>query len=60
VLATDCSCVLIEGYLVGLTMMAAEGLIFAKSKEGYGRMVWTIVLEGLKGVEGRLHHLRRS
>ena len=56
----ECSCELIEGYLVGLTMMAAEALIFAKSKEGYGRIVSTIVLGGLKGVEGRLHHLRRS
>ena len=59
-LAMECSCVLIEGYLVGLTMMAAEALIFAKSKRGYGRMVWTIALGGLKGVEGRLHHLRRT
>ena len=59
-LAMECSCVMIEGYLVGLTMTAAEALIFLKSKRGYGRMVWTIVLEGPKGVERRLHHLRRS
>jgi hypothetical protein len=57
-LAMERSCAAIDVYFVGLTTMAAEVLIFAKSKQGYGKMVSMIVREDPEDGETLLHLLR--